>query len=677
MAKPHGSWKTIQSTLRGTMYSFAAGIIGIFLSLNGNALLVNGAIACSAGEATLEVNIRPESEYFQMELIVKGPQHNMDSFFFAEIVVRRQKVVELCVPLDQCLTISIQADDTYWYSLVPTSFLTSDFFIVYNGQEVLQPLGPFAYGFSNGVRYYAELGGEVCALECASGDALVEVEAFTSADYGYDAEYDWQIIDEITGEIVHACAEYPSTFLENSQAIRCYWDNDWWFHDRVCLPRDGCYRLVAAESALDAPPHASSTFKVMYDGELVKSVDDLQFESIPLSSWNCSSPCNEFEPPYEQELEVFLFRDYSYDEQKSALSWMITDPKLTESTFKTVQGRISYDDRRFQYHQMCVPKFGGCVKFKLSGERTAPPSLNAYDQYTGMDTSYRLLVGGVIHSEGSWYWYEDNIYDFYDYFESGLTQFVGKCTSNEMCQAGQSIVSVDIVTGLSRPDWFHYSLIWEVVSYEKPLRIGAYHSPSSSLQFQTPLPGNSYRYQSCIDDYYLTETGECTTFEMNKLAVTSNTIDRYSVNVNGQFFGELGCDENFCEKWERPKFQGRYITPLSGDCSPALSQGAFVGIALGVSIGIFSIAFVVCCYWRTRGNQVVTQGPAGATATNNVSRLHLPHVAEASRMEEAVAVPIKKSAKPMSVQEGIAEGGKGDRRDGSSAGEEDDDDEYA
>lgn len=84
-------------------------------------------------------------------------------------------------------------------------------------------------------------------VTCGEDHVLLEIDVLT----GNAKYYDWQVIDEATGQIAHACpsSKEKTTSIPYTTKF-CYWTANDSFLDHVCLPRGVCYRLVVGASSI-------------------------------------------------------------------------------------------------------------------------------------------------------------------------------------------------------------------------------------------------------------------------------------------------------------------------------------------------------------------------------------------------------------------------------------------
>jgi len=141
-------------------------------------------------------------------------------------------------------------------------------------------------------------------ITCNEGEILLEIIVSTSGDdQDEEIEYDWQVIDDLTGEIVAACDAGNETESSNL----CYWRPARQFHDQICLPSQGCYRLVTGEQSRYYHPYRWTTLSVFYGGEEIFDGKQYKCKSMLLkNSQSTSERCNK-NACRGLELELFIF----------------------------------------------------------------------------------------------------------------------------------------------------------------------------------------------------------------------------------------------------------------------------------------------------------------------------------------------------------------------------------
>jgi len=125
---------------------------------------------------------------------------------------------------------------------------------------------------------------ETTVTSCTDDEILLEISAFTSGGDPNKIYYDWQVIDDTTGEIVKTCSSSSMSDEADDEVIPCYWRSSQEYHDRVCLSSDGCYRLITGEyqNSDRSPTDTVTRLNVKYGGKEIFVGNQTQFQSIVL-----------------------------------------------------------------------------------------------------------------------------------------------------------------------------------------------------------------------------------------------------------------------------------------------------------------------------------------------------------------------------------------------------------
>jgi len=272
-------------------------------------------------------------------------------------------------------------------------------------------------------------------ITCNEGEILLDISA-TTGDSEY---YDWQVVDEKTGEIVVACPPVPpgtvvdeTTTTTTGSSNLCYWTPQGEFHDQVCVPA-GCSRFVTGEHSRRQDPPPTSLIEIRYADEEPIILNE-RFNSLQLttSGETCETECS-----FERELELFLFYEDGKVEIEtenstiisSSHDWMIskvdsifldtttTDSVMEDTTTITVQD----GSRPRTYYRQCID----CLKL------LAPSGMAA----VGV-VGYLVRAGGIIYGSTA------------DEFATEL--IIGDCTTYEYCSRGTTPLQLDIVAPSSQ-----------------------------------------------------------------------------------------------------------------------------------------------------------------------------------------------------------------------------------
>jgi hypothetical protein len=607
------------------------------------------------GEIPLEIQIshNPTEGFQKLSIDVQGPRFRTpnqtdneidESFSYFETGIQSANgySVSMCVPDDQCLTVSVQLFAYFDFGSEIEglySFLPGEVSIMYNDEFISDKKGPFRY-IGYGAQIVAELGN--CEIVCDSDEALLELETVSAGT----ANYDWRVFDYATGEVAYTC---PGEIIGPSDAIgnaRCYWSAGQYYHERMCLPKSGCFALLAGESYLQAYVEDNpDVLNVTYDGTLMESFDNLQFEAIALnppgeeSTRNCPSwsSCGNDDSDSDGQfhlLEMFLFRDDVSREETPVMTWSLSsmDQQSREVPMEgdVGTGMIQAGDRALQYHRECVPKNNACIRFDL---RVLPSETTSNVDYYGESDAYRLVVDGVVYGEGE---YEFGAFrspddQGRDIFEQ--SQYVGHCTASQICSSSEVLLQVDLVSGPRSPTWNSYDVSWVLQNHYQDRNNDDWRQYDSlDSQSSYVLPDESYRYLSCVDSSYLEDNDSCTEVFVDETGLDNGNLAQYSISVDSVVFSErrTGCDDSssyyLCV--------GYVGTPIGGDCKePRLTQSAIIGLATGGAVMLVLCGLAVYSYIKKSKeeepqlNDDAASGPVVAAAVGPTS-------------EEAIAIPM-------------------------------------
>lgn len=541
---------------------------------------------CQENEALLEIQISYQlinaSDY--LDISIQGPrlavdsnQSSLESFSFFQWLMASDHDVSLCVPEDQCLLVIVKdfSSSPFYYEDYQYQLLPDDVSIVYNGQLWSEKKGPFAYSMF-GTMIVAELG--PCEVVCEPEDALVEIEAVT----GYTPDYDWQILDDATGQIIQHC---PSPFQNSSI---CYWESEQYYHERLCLPREGCYTLLVAERSSDSLDFDAKSLHVSYDGNHIESFEYLQFINVALSDG--STICDTTYCDSDSTLvELYFFRQDMEVNGNRNLTWSLSAIDGSLQVGDLGMGIITSSDRPLYYHKECIPKVDSCVELSTSmtedyaSADSLPLSFNATYLDEGAyqeNVTYRFVVDGIIYSD---YYIE---FGYSDEFVNGTFKVVhnaGDCSSSQIC--GDTIdayyvLQVDILT---EPTWQTAEVSFHLMSRSA--------AGESSLGFTLApfYPDQKYRFYSCVhESWFLSNNPDpvyCTEFAVSDYQFFDGQ-GSYNISIDGipltgtQTTGSWMYYNNYGP-----------LTHITGQCQVgSSSEGARVGLIVGcVVAALFAI----------------------------------------------------------------------------------------
>ena len=507
-------------------------------------------------------------------------------------------VEPLCVPLDKCLTVSIQVIE------LDTGAEFPPFSILYENVNY-NFLGPFparSPGQEKRLDFYVQVGAS-CEVTCDENQVLLEIEALTAES----SHYDWQVIDDLTNEVVHSCPADTNWSQDGWFRSSCYWYPYSWFRDRVCVPKDGCYRLVAGQSRAEDNFYTTfrGTFQVAVDGEVLLQTESFRFESLRLqhheSPNTCSSNtniCQQLEAePSLVDMEVFIFEEPLADVNVT-LTWNAN--YYGSEGLVSYQGIFSSDDRPLQYNRICVPD---CAIFNHQFS----------SEVIGFLPTFQVQVDGIIYAED---------------YQTGSDGIVGgSCQAWEYCrEGGQSLVQVGIryqpPLPLSLDDAVDNWYIVDADGVEKPVFKGGSNFRlydewiGLGRRYPSMQPGKHYRRHVCLSDQYFQEgpNAGCTILDMRLEDEQAMETYSYDVAVNGVFFNDRidcskkvsGRDRSLC-KWLDFVSPGdsRHIilTPLNGNCKTNHSiktNHRTRYIAAGTVLGFLLMVASLSYYWINR-----------------------------------------------------------------------------
>ena len=568
-----------------------------------------------------------------------------------------------CVPADQCLTVSIHVKELNSGTDFPP------FSIIYNSTTHTLH-GPFPsklYVKSGLFDYHVQVGAS-CEVTCDKDHVLLEIEAMTGEASGYD----WQLIDRLTNEVVQACLP-PATPADSNAFYNntCYWSSDGWFRDRVCVPKDGCYLLVAGENSYS---NFLATLQVTFGGEIVLQTNSFHFESLhlphPESADTCSSNitnvCQGAAYPFPEAMKIFIFHSSVVYEDTPSLTWKADF--IVSGQVISDQGTLFPGDRPLRYNQICMP---GCASIYVSGTDNA--------------TVYEVQVEGVIYVQAV------SGIDFVvegdePLSDSKRSHMVGSlCRSHDCEGPGQSLVEVDIryapeLRHNSRETGVINANRWQLVDIpnfkeEEPPEPAISTSLVLGFGFPYRQPGKLYRNQFCLSDKHVekgSNNGRCAA--LNVFLGENSMAESYSVSVNGEFFSDrIDCSKevpmfcvflcNWVYGYYRPILSDDtpvpIMTPLNGNCK-------MMAFSDYIAVGFMMVALLsLCCLFCVFGCEMMRRddaSPAGADVDGkspgtDVEEVMVHSTNPAIAMNEPVAIPIpnrKYPTNPVLLLEGQA-----------------------
>ena len=551
-------------------------------------------LQCPDGQVVMEyAGMAPEmyTGFSAIILVVTTAAYDEDNFDYLQAWPDTPTFEPFCVPADKCLTVNIHVHELNTDTELPLLSVIYD-------SLTLTLLGPFQrihYVGENRFDFYGQVGAS-CVVSCNKDQVLLEIEGMP----GGTSYYDWQLIDDSTNAVVRACLP-PATPVDSNAIFynnTCYWSSESWFRDRVCVPKDGCYRLVAGRSIESYIKTFQGTFQVTVDGEVLLRTESFHFESVRLqhseSPSICSSNtsiCRTTADPSLVEMEIFTFESPDASEN-ATLIWNAYFYDSEEMIYN--QGTGYTGNRPLQYNRMCVPD---CAIFEYT----------SYD-VKGFLPSIQVQVDGIIYAEG---WLGSEV--------------VGSsCQASRYCGAKRhSLVQVGIQYHPQFPlsyDAADNVDSWYIVNadgvengegsyvglYEEWIGFG-HREPSMQ-------PGKQYRRNVCVNDHFLGSNGGCTILDMRLEDEQSLETYSYDVSVNGVLFSDrIDCSQQtalgyrlLCKWLDFVSADSRYIllTPLNGNCKTKRSNGSMatgtvIGVVIGVVMGVVMVAGL-SYYWIRR-----------------------------------------------------------------------------
>jgi hypothetical protein len=611
---------------------------------------------CLDGEVTLEIFVlRPLEDFFYLLLTLRIKGSNQDllsEYQLISFVTGTSGTSIFCVPSDVCLTVGLDGELLDYSNDIGFS----DFSIGYDGIGVSPTIQSFYW--DGRTKVFAELG-ENCQVTCSDDEVLLEIQAVTDPNF-HGGNYDWQVLNDLTEEVIYAC---PVSSEVNVSGVTdfCYWTDGWYFHDQVCLPKDGCNRLVLGSSSLN---DSRTRIQVIYGGMLLRDTESVLFDSLRLQDGSNSTidcpVCETLGGPaigtaagmLEQEVEVFFFRSVVVYENAPMMIWNIDDEGswYSYTNASVPSGTMGYGDRPLQYHRLCIP---GCARFTVSVE-SGNVSFYEYD-----NSAYQIKVNGIIYGEST--------LALSGPYEAAhqANYYIGACEQEQVCGYGPSLVQIDIQNKpLTSEDglnsYYPYDNYgWAINYYDDPS--DKYYSGmtvASSSTFSNQGPGQYYRHLFCAAyDYFQPSKESCTVVAMPADFSSYGNVMSFSISVDGRLFNDvIDCSETsslpVCQD------SSYLLTPVGGDCYKVkLSNTVVLGIIMAVIVVALLVGYGVhkCRNSDNPAPVAVSSNGSIATATTPARRT-VP-------MESAVAVPID----PMNYPKKRPQGGLGNGNEGGAA----------
>lgn len=326
--------------------------------------------------------------------------------------------------------------------------------------------------------------------------------------------------------------------------------------EKRCLPRNGCYRLVAA--GLDerySTEDPTGSLKIAFDGIELARLTNLKFVSEPVSVFpeQCAQlDCSGGLVP----LEVFILREPESAGVASPLLSVNLESVFTDRfdrRFVEHLWRSSMDKQNdnFMYFRECKAS-RSCNRLELDMARTGV----GLGEYFEEVFSYRLQLDGDI-------WGDEHFFASFvnngEAFGWQKHQYAGHgCDVDEVCGNGyQSLLSTELVTSPRTSQWISDPIQWEIRGTNADI-------DSSNLLFTDFLsPGETYRRFECFSPWY----GDCALFHISSSDIAEGRLNSYAVEVDGigQDVGTY-CDDFLLGADLYDCLDGFEATVIGGEC---------------------------------------------------------------------------------------------------------------
>lgn len=397
------------------------------------------------------------------------------------------------------------------------------FEISWDGQEpvMISEASSQFMGSSRDVFASTEVG-DYCSPVCdETTHALFEYQYWSSV--GFE---DYRV-EDMDGNKLLGCDHFEDDCQENT--------DDSLHTNRVCLPRNSCYRFIVGDLFQRIPGFTDAVGSVSYslrwDGQLLDKSASKQFDTVLLGA-SCEPICNT-----EEESLVEFHMHYitsSYDCQSDDdpdfpqapppdFSWeLLVYDQTSKSWSLDTGGVIASCTNTSLYHKaICVPK-NHCTKFSLS-----TPEARDF-----VAPVYSLTMDGVT------YRHSDMNIDVYSDFD-GLIQetIMGSSCTLDVCEkSNQALFEVEVMTP---SEYFHEnktipaipeSLIWLL---SEPHSEDLASPPGTALNYS--LPSSAYFDQITMDLGSTYHTIECVPGDECALefVLTSSVPVQFKLKRNG------------------------------------------------------------------------------------------------------------------------------------------------
>jgi hypothetical protein len=478
---------------------------------------------------------------------------SVKSFLAEEFFSRSDEIhnTELCIPKSGCFAVRVQ-------NLPLESH-------VVKVDGVVVPPGPsfpyFTSLYGNEYFFNSREFGDDCVPECQEEDAVLFELDFNSGQYGSTIE--WRI-ENRDGEEEATCYK-----LLGWDAGICDIMEFNIYHERRCLSREQCYRLILGDRLGKIVTFQDlASYNVSLDGNLVVENEELYPFALVELGGNASSKlaCGSNESLFE----LFLWRTVFYESYPDITWAVLTGQRML------LQGNIAWNDTKLSYFQGCVPA-DECLQFSLS----VPETFEVWKEDTARKyaewVKYRISLDGVVFFNTECFFHGNDTFGRTNSSSFEESQSFGECAVFDLCNKTSEIlfdmsleVGMDISAGSIWRVWY----MNEELYWEERLILSSYD------RFETLLAGTQYRTYQCIPTY------ECSEISFDADAL-DQSLGEYIVFVNG-----VEMDGTY----ERSDEYGRrfMITCLGGENCPIrdLSAGAIAGIVIGAFVAVAIVGII-------------------------------------------------------------------------------------
>lgn len=601
---------------------------------------------------TLSVQITEKEEFNTEWRIGSNPFSHRDSFSGSrDGVLDALASTAFCIPARPlCLHISmnlVTRMPSYVYSekmwLVSNLPGASQVVITYDDKpaaDVMVEEAPHGEGSAAArVQFSSQIGKcDHCNL---ADEYFLEVKGTTSDNVG-SAIFDWQVIDEDSGNIEVACSGEVGS---PDAASRCHWkEESRMYENKICVSRHDSHRLVAGASYFDIGGPFLDYLRVKADGRLIMDTTEPIASSMeertteptvtePSVSSYISVP---FKPDKVQDcsghqLELFFSRG-EVDDGRPYLPLVWTLSNYDGAYGGIAHGELRSGDRSLQYYKACLPETFECGVFEVSISTREGSESDGYHEVG----SYQLSINSVVFGEGRY-----EMREGFDSDEDSISfrEYFGQCTSGHICALEESLLHIDMQryqTPLSPT-----RAPWALYDFSNPTQSNDYMKLAQSNPLL--LPHEQHVFFLCVNNSYTTieDTSRCVALGVSPETLYGGDLDAYYVSIDGNDVSNrrLVCSERvYCpQKWME-------LTPIGGNCdvgkidqkSGKEKKGNSV-LAIALSVALLLVAFIgVGCYCSIRSSLNRDSDNTDTPATHSPGNMHT-----GALFDEPEAIPMK------------------------------------